>query len=292
MTLRAGIVGVGFAGRARARALAVRDDVRLVAVHRGRFAAETGAPDVDADVLLSAVDVVVVASPSETHADWVRRALEARRHVIVEYPLARTGDEARALFALAERVGRVLHVEHIERLAPSTRWLADVAARCPGWTRSAVSFTSPGEPVDAGVHAWLQLARVSRIVAVHGWPVAVDVGVSDGAAIDARLVLGDGRAVTLAARRGPGLVRALDWIVEADGRRYTIGEGRACVDGVEVPLGAVPLFATDLDVALGRIRGEARPYLEDADVVALLDLANALARPGFRRLHGNRRDGP
>jgi hypothetical protein len=288
--LRVGIVGVGFAGRARARALAGRDDARLVAVHRGRFAADTGVPEVDADVLLAAVDVVVVSSPSETHADWVRRALEARRHVIVEYPLARTADEGRALLALAARVDRVLHVEHIERLAPTTRWMADIVAGCPGWTRSEVSFVAPGLAEDAATHAWQQLARVSRVVAVHGWPTAIHVDRADGVAIDARLVLDDGRVVGLAARRATGAARALSWTVEGDGHRYVVEEGRAVADGVPVALPAVPLFATDLDVAVGRIRGTHGPYLDDAAVIALLELTAELGRPGFRRLHGNRRD--
>ena len=56
----------------------------------------------DYDVFLENVDAVYVASPNETHADYVRRALQAGKHVLCEKPMTFTYDEAVELYALAK----------------------------------------------------------------------------------------------------------------------------------------------------------------------------------------------
>ena len=59
------------------------------------------------------VDAVVVATPTNTHFDLARRALEAGKHVMVEKPLADTAEKCETLCELADRHGRVLLVGHI-----------------------------------------------------------------------------------------------------------------------------------------------------------------------------------
>src|SRR5512144_1302850 len=71
------------------------------------------------------VTAAIVCTPNALHADTARRALAAGKHVAVEFPLAATAEEARALFADAARRGLVLHEEHIELLAPSQAWLRE-----------------------------------------------------------------------------------------------------------------------------------------------------------------------
>jgi UDP-2-acetamido-3-amino-2,3-dideoxy-glucuronate N-acetyltransferase len=56
---------------------------------------------------------VVIATPAETHAALVRRALEAGKDVLVEKPLCLGIEEGRELVALAERKGRILMVGHL-----------------------------------------------------------------------------------------------------------------------------------------------------------------------------------
>ena len=51
---------------------------------------------------LESVDAVYVASPNETHADYVRMALEAGKHVLCEKPMTFTYQEAIELYALAK----------------------------------------------------------------------------------------------------------------------------------------------------------------------------------------------
>lgn len=54
------------------------------------------------------IDVVVIATPTVTHAPIAAEALEAGRHVVVEKPLADTLAAARRLLAIASRSGRLL----------------------------------------------------------------------------------------------------------------------------------------------------------------------------------------
>ena len=60
-----------------------------------------------------AIAGVVVALPAEMHYAYARRALEKRKHVFVEKPLALDLSEAEALVALAKKEDRVLMVGHL-----------------------------------------------------------------------------------------------------------------------------------------------------------------------------------
>ncbi|MEP7160617.1 MAG: Gfo/Idh/MocA family oxidoreductase [Dermatophilaceae bacterium] len=60
-----------------------------------------GVGDFDALIGARDVDAIYVASPNSVHVEHVRRALEARKHVLCEKPLAPTAAEAESLFALS-----------------------------------------------------------------------------------------------------------------------------------------------------------------------------------------------
>lgn len=56
------------------------------------------------------IDLISVCSPSSTHFEYAKRALEAGKHVLVEKPVTAKADEAAALFELAEKRNRILCV--------------------------------------------------------------------------------------------------------------------------------------------------------------------------------------
>lgn len=58
------------------------------------------------------VDAVAIATPVSTHYSIASRCLDAGKHVMVEKPLAATTLEASALVEQAERLGKVLMVDH------------------------------------------------------------------------------------------------------------------------------------------------------------------------------------
>jgi biliverdin reductase len=130
--VRVGMVGTGFVARLRAEALSQTPEVRLVAVAGQRqaetqlFADRYGAtalPDWQTLVHHPDLDLIMVCHINSGHGEVVRAALEADRHVVVEYPLALDADEAAALIALAQTKRRLLHVEHIELLGGTHRAL-------------------------------------------------------------------------------------------------------------------------------------------------------------------------
>lgn len=66
------------------------------------------------DVLADpSVRAVAIATPAETHADLVKRALSAGKDVLVEKPLCLSASEGRALVAQARGAGRILMVGHL-----------------------------------------------------------------------------------------------------------------------------------------------------------------------------------
>ncbi len=70
------------------------------------------------DELLDRADVVDVVTPTSTHHDIVRAALEAGRDVICEKPMARTSGDARDLVDLAGSRGLHLLPAHVVRYFP------------------------------------------------------------------------------------------------------------------------------------------------------------------------------
>ena len=62
----------------------------------------------DLESFLNNVDAVYVASPHETHYEYVKKALEHKKHVLCEKPMVLCGDEARELFKIAKENGCVL----------------------------------------------------------------------------------------------------------------------------------------------------------------------------------------
>ncbi|MEB3267358.1 MAG: Gfo/Idh/MocA family oxidoreductase [Leptolyngbya sp.] len=123
--IRAAIVGTGYAARARAEALQADDRAQLVAIaghspqHTATVAASFGVTPWDqwqALVADPSLDLVVVSHVNSGHEAVVRAALEAGKHVVVEYPLALSVAAAASLIALAQQRQRLLHVEHIELL--------------------------------------------------------------------------------------------------------------------------------------------------------------------------------
>jgi len=134
--LRTAVIGVGYMGRFHAQKLASCRGAKLVAVadtnaaRAHDVAREVGcAPQADYRRLLDSIDAAVVAVPTELHYAVVRECLEAKVHVLVEKPLARSVEEADQLLALARRKRLVLQVGHLERFNPAFRALAAHKAR-------------------------------------------------------------------------------------------------------------------------------------------------------------------
>jgi biliverdin reductase len=125
-SLRVGLVGTGYAAKLRAETFQADSRSQLVAVagHTPEAAiafsqvyGAQAAQSWQALVEQPDLDLVVVSSVNRDHAPIVRAALEASKHVVVEYPLALEFTEAKQLVELATAQNKLLHVEHIELLS-------------------------------------------------------------------------------------------------------------------------------------------------------------------------------
>lgn len=123
--IRVGLVGTGFVAKRRAEALKNVAHAQLVAV-TGHTSPQTrsfcqiyGAqpcPSWTDLVTMPDLDLIIVATVNRDHGAIAQAALLAKKHVIVEYPLALNWKEGNALVTLAKKQERLLHVEHIELL--------------------------------------------------------------------------------------------------------------------------------------------------------------------------------
>ncbi len=120
--VRAGVVGVGKMGEYHVGVLAEMARVDMAAVadvsgERARAIAERYDTKHFTDYrdLFGRVDVAVVAVPTAMHYDVAREFLEAGIHVLLEKPCTNDLDQARELFAIAEKKGLTLHIGHVER---------------------------------------------------------------------------------------------------------------------------------------------------------------------------------
>lgn len=128
--LRVGIVGYGFAGRTfHAPLIDATPGLALVAISSGQRAlVAQDWPQVqvvdtpDALFALPDLDMVVIASPNETHAPLARAALHAGLHVVVDKPFTLDLAQARALADEAQGCSRILSVFQ------NRRWDSDFLA--------------------------------------------------------------------------------------------------------------------------------------------------------------------
>ncbi len=123
--MRVGLVGTGYAAKLRAQTLLNDPRAELIAVVGGNTLSKTEAfaNDFHCQVLDSPrqlieedIELVIVSNVNSEHAAVARAALEADKHVAIEYPLSLDLVEASELINLAKLKNKLLHVEHIELL--------------------------------------------------------------------------------------------------------------------------------------------------------------------------------
>lgn len=126
MSVKVGVIGVGYLGQHHARIYHGIDDVELVAVadsdgaRAEQIASLYGAQAyTDYVRFLDDVQAVSIAAPTSMHFKIARECLKAGLDVLVEKPITVTVDEADALIELAASKDRVLQVGHLERYNPA-----------------------------------------------------------------------------------------------------------------------------------------------------------------------------
>ncbi|HBA59439.1 MAG TPA: hypothetical protein DCZ92_01180 [Elusimicrobia bacterium] len=124
--MRFGVVGAGKLGGFHSRTLSTMPEVELVGISDPNLLrAQMLAWQYNCvaykshEELFPQVDALVVAAPTEYHADIGVKALGAGIPVLMEKPIAHSEEGARRMLDIAEQKGVVLQVGHSERFNPA-----------------------------------------------------------------------------------------------------------------------------------------------------------------------------
>jgi scyllo-inositol 2-dehydrogenase (NADP+) len=121
--IEVGLIGFGLAGKYfHGQVIRAVPGLKLAAIlqRSGDEAAKTY-PDMrivrslDELLAIGSIQLIVIATPNQTHFPFARRCLEAGRDVVVDKPFTLTVSEAVELFRIAKRCGRLLTVFHSRR---------------------------------------------------------------------------------------------------------------------------------------------------------------------------------
>ena len=129
-TVRVGLIGYGYAGKTfQAPLIGSVPGLELTVIgssKRGTVLADLPWVTVCSNMVEVAthpqVDLLVIASPNESHYPLASAALHARKHVVVDKPFTVRLTDARSLVQLAEEKGQLLSVFH------NRRWDSEVLA--------------------------------------------------------------------------------------------------------------------------------------------------------------------
>ena len=124
--LKVGVLGAGHLGKIHLRLLNQSEKYDLVGFYdpnsenADKVAAEFGYRKFDTiDELIQAVDVVDIVTPTLSHHDCAKDAIQAGKHVFIEKPISNTVEEAEELIALAKQHNVKGQVGHVERFNPA-----------------------------------------------------------------------------------------------------------------------------------------------------------------------------
>lgn len=127
-TIGIGVIGTGFARRVQLPAFAACGGARIASIASGSLAnaegaaEEFGAEHFTADWRETAahpgVDLVCITTPPNLHREMVLFALENKKHILAEKPMAMNVAEAEEMLAVAEASGVLALIDHELRFQP------------------------------------------------------------------------------------------------------------------------------------------------------------------------------
>ena len=143
--VKVGIIGCGRIAKRFPKEADVVNGLKIVASYDlDNVAAEYIASKIDGCIICSSVDdlyakvdAIYIATPHLSHYDYVKSAINAGKHVLVETPMVLNGKQAKELFELAEQNGVILME-------------ANKTAHCPAFNHLMVMIKSGiiGDVVD------------------------------------------------------------------------------------------------------------------------------------------------
>ncbi len=124
--LKVGVLGAGHLGKIHLRLLNESEKYTLIgfydpdAINGKKVADEFGYTYYDnINTLINAVDVIDIVTPTLSHFDCAKKAIENGKHVFIEKPITNTLEEAEELISLANQYNVKGQVGHVERFNPA-----------------------------------------------------------------------------------------------------------------------------------------------------------------------------
>lgn len=176
--IRVLVAGCGNMGASHARAYHKMPEFEIVGLvsrgpeSRGKLSEELGGlptfGNFEEALAATKPDAVSINTYPDTHADYVKKSLNAGAHIFVEKPLAETVEEAEEIKALAEEKGKKIVIGYILRVHPAWKKFIETAqtlgkplvmrmnlnqqSKGDTWYTHKMLMNSMSPIVDCGVH--------------------------------------------------------------------------------------------------------------------------------------------
>lgn len=124
--LKVGVLGAGHLGKIHLRLLNESEKYELIgfydpdAINAKKVSEEFGYRYFEnINTLIDAVDVVNIVTPTLSHFDCAKKAIEKGKHIFIEKPITNTLEEAEKLLSLESEYNVKGQVGHVERFNPA-----------------------------------------------------------------------------------------------------------------------------------------------------------------------------
>ena len=124
--LKVGVLGAGHLGKIHLRLLNQSEKYELVGFYDADIINGKAVADEfdytyfeNINDLIDAVDVIDIVTPTLSHYDCAKKAIENGKHIFIEKPITTTLEEAMNLLTLEEKYGVKGQVGHVERFNPA-----------------------------------------------------------------------------------------------------------------------------------------------------------------------------
>ena len=126
MKLKIGLIGLGHLGKIHLKCIREIEEIHFQGIYdvdieiAKELSAQYQIPAyISYETLLDDIDAIVIVTPTTTHFDLAKKAIEKGKHCFIEKPVTSTLEEANALIALQEKYGVKVQVGHVERFNPA-----------------------------------------------------------------------------------------------------------------------------------------------------------------------------
>jgi predicted dehydrogenase len=123
---KTGVIGAGHLGKIHINILKEVDFTELIGFYdtnpqtREEVASLYGIKAYEnLEELIENCDIVDVVTPTLSHYECAKKALQATKHVFIEKPVTQTLEESKSLVKLVEEAGTKVQVGHVERFNPA-----------------------------------------------------------------------------------------------------------------------------------------------------------------------------